>query len=76
MWELVSTNLTGLGSRMGTERTWTNFRKHFKSLNNARLFAEKDYGKSLIFRKTGITGYTTGDLNYVAYTINKIKSED
>ncbi|MFA5366335.1 MAG: hypothetical protein WC333_00230 [Dehalococcoidia bacterium] len=60
-YELISENLTGLGGRMGTERTWDNFRKSFKDdldgshgmipvdgsgLAKAKAFAEEDYKKN------------------------------
>jgi hypothetical protein len=43
--ELVATDLTHLGGPMGTEKTYTIFRKAFNSVDDAKKFAEKDHKK-------------------------------
>ena len=75
MFELVSENLTGLGGRMGTERTWTNFRKHFNSAANAKRHAERDYGKPIKWTKTN-RGWRSPDLLHVMYHVKPLKTED
>jgi len=77
IYRLVSENLTGLGGPMGTERTWTNWTKYCKTIEQAQKIAEKDYNKSRgpikwIKEKDG---YRTEDLGYVMYHIKKIKIE-
>lgn len=86
MWELVSTNLTQLGGPMGTERTFVNWRKFFKSKINAMEYAQADYHQQL--RKFGQepkdfkwggnpdTRLTSGDLLFVMYSLVAVKLED
>lgn len=78
MFVLQSENLTQLGGRMGTEYITTNFRKYFKSLKAAKAYAEKDYGKKLIwwFKHKKKKEWETDDLGHVMYNINKIETED
>lgn len=82
MYAVVSTNLTGLGSPMGTEKTWTNWRKYTRTIALAKKLCEKDYirnggtRKVTWYPKPAYKGYiTSGDLNFVEYNINKIKLE-
>jgi hypothetical protein len=74
---LISTNLSGLGGRMGTESAHTNFRKFFNHMVNAMEFAQKDFKHGKInWRECGRGKYTSGDLGYVMYTIKEIETED
>lgn len=68
IYSLHSENLSNLGRTMGTEYTTTNWIKYFTSVKLAKEYAEKDFGKSIKWK-----GYSSGDLRYVAYTIQKIK---
>jgi hypothetical protein len=74
MFELRSENLTGLGGMMGTERTWTNFRKFYSSTELAKDAAEKDLGEKINWKKT-TNGFNSGDLGHVMYHIKKVKVE-
>ena len=84
MYELVSENLSGLGGPMGTERTWTNWRKFFKTVKAAKNAAESDYGKPIEWsQKKGPTRNfkpidltCSGDLRYVMYHIVEVKCEE
>ncbi len=71
LFALESENLTGLGGPMGSERTWTNWRKFFKTVSSAKAFAEKDYGKAIQWDKSNCSG----DLRYVMYHIKRVKVE-
>jgi hypothetical protein len=74
VYELVSENLTGLGGPMGTENITDNWRKTFSTLDKAKKYAEKDYGKPLSWnRKNGRV--ESDDLGYVDYIINRVKIE-
>ena len=75
LYRLVSENLTHLGGAMGTEYTTDNFCKYFKSLANAKAFAEKDYGKKLKWLKEK-GRIRTEDLHHVMYHIYPVKTED
>ncbi len=75
MFELRSENLTQLGGRMGTERTFDNWRKFFETLDEAKNFAEKDFGSKLTWLERAKSIYSTEDLNYVMYHITKIGTE-
>ncbi len=48
MFELRSENLTQLGGRMGTERTFDNWRKFFNTIDEAKTYAEKDFGRKVL----------------------------
>ena len=77
MYTLISENLTNLGGPMGSEYTFDNYRKSFLKLETAINFAEKEYGKEIIWKKDDKTGeLCSGDLSYVMYTIKPIKFED
>lgn len=79
MWCLVSENLSGLGGPMGSGHTSINFRKYFKTLKNAQIFAQEDYGRSIINWKTKgneSNYFTSGDLGFVMYSIIKVKTTD
>ena len=78
--ELVSENLSHLGGPMGSEYTTTNFRKFFKSVDEAKKYAEKDYKKNRANPIKWEVGYvqdderiTSGDLGFVMYEITKIE---
>ena len=75
IYKLVSTNLTNVGGRMGTETTSTNFRLYFTTKNKAKKRAEKDYGKKIRWFKDG-EAITSGDLLHVEYDISEIKIEE
>jgi len=84
-YELKSENLTGLGSPMGTERTWTNWRRFYKTVEAAQAAAEKDYGKKIhwcpVFAHMQYKNEThsllrSGDLGHVMYYITAIKCEE
>lgn len=79
IYQLISENLSGLGSPMGTECTWENFSKPFSTMDKAKAYAQKDYNKScpkevLEWHKETY-GERTGDLGFVMYYIKKIKVE-
>lgn len=83
MFELTSENLTGLGGRMGTDRTSINWRKFFSTVPLAKAAAEKDYGKLIVWDpKKGPTANLkpidldcSGDLGHVMYHIREVKVE-
>lgn len=75
VYELVSENLSNLGSSMGTESTSENWRGLFSDKTKAKAYAEKDYLKQagpkqppIKWRREG-RGYTSQDLGFVMYTI-------
>jgi len=77
MYELTSTDLTNLGGPMGTESTSENFHKLFASLESAKSAAERDYNQSrgpIKWKRNG-RGWTSGDLGYVMYDIEKVRVE-
>jgi len=83
VWRLESTNLTHLGGPMGTEYTTTNWNKFFRSIENAKKFAEHDFNmdrgthklKKITWEQ--IDDYlTSGDLAFVSYDIYPVKLED
>lgn len=71
-YELIYEDLTGLGGSMGTERTFTKWRKFFSSMQKAKKYAEKDYGKPLEWFETD-DGVRSNDLSYVMYYITRVK---
>lgn len=82
MYRVVSENLTGLGGSMGTERTWNNWSKYFKTLKSAKEYALNDYraerkdpSATLEWMRSG-SGIRTKDLGFVMYYISKIKTQD
>lgn len=83
MYELESENLTGLGGPMGTERTWTNWRKFFSTVEAAKEFAEKDYKRPINWSASKgptcngipIDLACSGDLGFVMYHIRCVKVE-
>lgn len=72
MFCLESEDLTGLGGPMGTEQTSTNFRLYFKTLEDAKAHAEKNYKATIKWNKKD-GEWSSGDLSYVMYHITKIK---
>lgn len=74
---LVSENLSHLGGQMGTEYTTTNYTKYFSKYKFAMDYAEKDYGKSIIWigDRKGKGGVDSGDLGHVKYYISKLEVE-
>jgi len=82
IYELESENLTKLGGPMGTERTSTNWRKFFNSIDNAKKFAQKDYNKNSKREDTKLKWteeedhIRTDDMGFVMYYIRVVKTED
>ena len=77
MWILINENLTQVGGRMGSDKTWDNWRKYFYHLSNAMAFAERDYvGVSDITWVQTQTGYRSQDLGHVIYRLERIHVED
>lgn len=68
---------------MGTEHTWTNWRRYFKTVSECKAAAEKDYkgniewdrnkGPTCNFKPIDFT--CSGDLGHVMYHIKRIKPE-
>jgi hypothetical protein len=88
MYVLVSENLTELGGAMGTERTYENWRRHFKQLDSAKTAAQKDWDKQAtgkVLAEHGLSkeldwikegsGCRTADLHWVMYHIKKLRVE-
>lgn len=80
MFVLTAEDLTGLGGPMGTERTVTVLMEYFKSVDNAKQFALKHYqrnrpGETFKWEKRG-SKWTSGDLMFVMYDIEPIKTKD
>ena len=74
IFQLTSEDLSNLGGPMGTESTTTNFSKPFSTLEKAQKYASRDYTSGKIeWRKNGRNKWTSGDLAYVMYSIEKIK---
>jgi len=83
-YELESENLTGLGGPMGTEKTWSNWRKFFTSIAKAKKYAEEDYRKQSKKKENEVVdmGWVkernrirSQDLLFVMYNITEIKVE-
>lgn len=74
MFEVISENLTGLGGPMGSERTWTNWRKFTESKKKAKSICEEDYGEKIEWIKEG-RKLRSDDLSYVMYHIKPVKVE-
>jgi hypothetical protein len=84
MYVLISENLTGLGSAMGTEHTWENFRVYFNNKKKALKCAEADYRKQTrnpSARLEWVPGNKPGDLRtpdlrFVMYHLRMIVPAD
>lgn len=82
IYELVATDLSGLGGPMGSERTWTMFRYFFSTAEKAKKFAQNHYasrthGKELswlpgVAGHGELDGWTTGDLGWVMYDVTSV----
>lgn len=72
IYELLSENLSHLGGPMGSEYTTDNWRKHFDDVELAKKYAEKDFKNKIKWQKSP-SGYCSGDLHFVMYTIKKLK---
>jgi hypothetical protein len=72
IYSLTSTNLTGLGGMMGTERTDVNYIKYFTTIEFAKKNAEKEYKKKIDWLKEG-GKVRSGDLRWVMYDIETVK---
>ena len=68
LYELLVEDMTTLGA-MGTSPT-TKERKMFLDPNDARAYAEADYGKDIKWTATSRGNWTSGDLSYVMYYIH------
>jgi hypothetical protein len=75
IYKLVSENLSGLGGPMGTESTSINFVKYFTTVDKAEKYAEKEFGKTITWKKYG-RELNSGDLRFVMYHISKIEIEE
>lgn len=74
VFNLTATDMSHLGGPMGTEYTSINFVKSFKNLENAQKYAQKDCKRFVIkWKKDGRNSWTSGDLGWVEYTIDKVK---
>ncbi len=78
MFILIAEDLTGLGGPMGSEATFTIFRKHFRKIENAKATAQLHYNKEepLVWKGDDHNGWLTRDLGHVMYEIRLIKVED
>ncbi len=78
IYTLTSENLTNLGGPMGTEYTYPNWVKVFKTVAAAKKYAAADYRRNTLHKmkwewiKEG-TGFRTPDLGFVMYHIKKEK---
>ena len=75
LFKLVSENLTKLGSPMGKEYTYDNYTKYFKDPEKAKLYAENEYGKKIVWKNTD-KGWRSPDLSHVMYHIYFIETVD
>lgn len=75
IYRLTSENLTGLGSQMGTERTWNNWEKYYDDLTAAKRAAQRDYGPEPLRWKSEHGGWSTDDLGHVMYHVHRIHLE-
>jgi hypothetical protein len=82
IYAVSSTNLTGLGGPMGTERISTNWTRHFRSHTKAMWAAFKDYKKQGGKEKLDWMldddkkGVHTQDLGFVEYHVWIVETED
>jgi hypothetical protein len=74
----TSENLTALGGPMGSERTWDNWSRPFRSLSAAKAAAEADYKKTCGGKPEEKIIWTyendhwhTQDLRFVMYNIRR-----
>lgn len=72
VYKLVSEDLSGLGSSMGTEHTSVNWERFFIDANDAKEYAQKDYRSEIKWKRHGKGGWISGDLRFVMYTIRPI----
>jgi hypothetical protein len=83
MYTLTSENLSGLGGRMGFESTSINWVKIFSTIEAAKNFAEKDYGKLIEWSPSKgptcnlvpLDLLCSGDLGFVMYHIKEATIE-
>ena len=73
MYVAISENLTELGGRMGTERTWENWRRYFYNKEEAIRFCKDDYAKAR--KRIGpLERFALNkDLRFVMYHVKKVK---
>lgn len=81
---LISENRLGLGGPMGAERVSINWQRFYTDVDAAKKYAQQDYRKSvnssytaseseIKWQRQGKSGWTSGDLNFVMYSIQPIK---
>lgn len=70
VYDLINENLSHLGGRMGTEYTTDESMGLFYKKEDAKLAAEKHYGKKIKWKRSE-DGISSGDLLYVEYHIIK-----
>lgn len=73
IYSLTSTDMSGLGGPMGTERTETNYIRYFSKKEYAQAYAEKEFDKKIEWKNDRSGGCTSGDLLYVMYDIAKVR---
>lgn len=73
MYSLTSENLTNLGHQGAT--THFNWIKYFTTLEHAKAYAEKDYGKPIEWVDVSM-GVRSPDLLWVMNHIHKIEVEE
>ncbi len=74
MYVLNIEDLSHLGGSMGTEYTTSTY-QYYKKQDNAVKAAEKLYENKIDWKKKGST-LCSGDLSWVMFTIEEIKTED
>ena len=75
MFQLESENLGGLGAPMGTDKTQINWCKYFKTMAEAKSYAEKDFGSKIKWHGNQ-HACSSPDLRYVMYHIDRAKIEE
>ena len=75
MYKLRNEDLTHLGGPMGAEYTTTRYNKYFTTVDKAKNFAEKEYGKPINWTKYN-RSISSGDLGYVMYDITLVEIEE
>ena len=75
MFSLRSENLGTLGTYMGNGYSFDNWIKYFTTLEKAKAYAEKDYGKPIEWVDVSM-GVRSPDLLWVMYHIHKIEVEE
>lgn len=66
---LENQDLTNLGGPMGTEQVATRWLRYFRTASAAKKAAEKDFKKTIKWKKAGKDKFTSGDLLHTMYHI-------